>query len=144
MSPKNRGFTVVELVTIIVIAGILAAVAAPRFFSRDTFASRGFYDQVISTLRYAQKAAIAEHRYVCVAIAANSVTLTQGTTAACGGALASPAGAASYSVTAPSGITVGVANFNFNALGQPSAAQSIAVSGYGTPITVEPETGYVH
>lgn len=122
----------------IVILGIISAVAVPRFFDNSVFQSRGFADQVKATVRYAQKSAIAQHRFVCVVIAASTVTLTQGTTSACGGALAG------YSpVTAPSGVTVSSATFNFDALGRASAAQSIAVSGNASLI-VESETGYVH
>ena len=137
----------VELVTVMVIAGVLAAVAIPRLFDNSAFQSRGFYDQVLSTLRYAQKAAIAQNRYVCVSFPANNkVTLTYGTTNACAnGTLASPSGDpypltnknASFANPQPTA-------FSFDALGRPSAAQSITVSGYTSPVTVEAETGYVH
>ncbi len=152
---NEHGFTLVELVAVIVIVGIISVAAIPRFFSSNTFNSRGFYDQAISALRYAQKAAIAQHRYVCVTFASNSITLmydptspsTSHTTASCTQNLASPAGAASYVVTAPSGVTLsGGTAFYFDALGNPSSssAQSITVSGYSTAITVEAVTGYVH
>lgn len=135
----QRGFTMVELVMTIVILGIISAVAIPKFFDNSVFQSRGFADQVKATVRYAQKAAIAQHRFICVAVAANTVTLTQGTTAVCGGALAG------YTpVTAPSGITVSNANFSFDTLAKPSAAQSLTVSGNATALLVEAETGYVH
>lgn len=145
----QHGFTLTELITIIVILGILSAVAVPRFFDRNVFDSRGFYDQVLSTLRYAQKAAIAEHRFVCVTFTSNrSITLTYGATAACGADLTSPGGQTPYTITSPSAdVTMaGFANFSFSALGRPSfaAAQSITVSGVATPIVVEAETGYVH
>ena len=141
----QRGFTLTELITVMVILGILAAVAAPRFFDRNIFDSRGFYDQVISTLRYAQKAAIAQRRFVCVAFTANSVTLTTGAMAACGSNLTGPNGTAPYSVSSSNAsFTATPAAFSFDALGRPSAAQSITVSGYATPILIEAETGYVH
>ena len=38
----QHGFTLTELITIIVILGIISAVAAPRFFDRNVFESRGF------------------------------------------------------------------------------------------------------
>lgn len=156
---RMPGFTIVELITIIVIAGILAAIAAPRFFDRNVFDSRGFYDQVISTLRFAQKAAIAQHRNVCVVFGANSVTLTQvATGSACPGTppannLASPSGQATYSVSSSNAsFTAAPAAFSFDALGRPHDAagalltvqQSITVSGYATSIRIEAETGYVH
>jgi MSHA pilin protein MshC len=144
-SGTQRGFTLVELITVMVIVGILAVAALPRFFDRNTFDSRGYYDQVISTLRYAQKTAVAQHRFVCVAFTASSITLTHGTTNACGSDLTSPTGVTPYTVTAPSGVTLsnGTA-FNFNALGRASAAQDITVSGYPAHIFVVAETGYVH
>ena len=138
----------VELITVMIIAGVLAAVAIPRIFDNSAFQSRGFYDQVISTLRYAQKAAIAQNRYVCVAFTASSITLTYGTTNACGSNLANLAGSTPYTVSAPSSnvILSGYTPFNFDALGKPSfaTAQSITVSGYASSVTVETETGYVH
>lgn len=149
----QSGFTMVELVTIMVILGVIAAIAAPRFFDRGTFDSRSFYDQAIATLRYAQKAAIAQRRFVCVAFTANSVTLTYDpiapgathTVAACSANLAGPTGQAPYSVSgnnAPFAPTP--TPFNFDALGRASLGQNITVSGYTASITVEQETGYVH
>lgn len=141
-----------------VIIGILAAVAAPRFFDSNVFQSRGFADQVQASLRYAQKVAIAQHRNVCVAFAANSVTLTIDSDTppdgACNlapaGNLQSPTGDASYVITAPSGIAFGTApspiNFSFDALGRPNpnALQTLTIVGATNPIVVEAETGYVH
>ena len=140
----------VELITVVVIIGILAAVTAPRFFTRSVFDSRGFYDQVISTLRYAQKSAIAQRGFVCVAFSANSVTLTTGTTAACGTPLAGPTGTAPYTVsssqtTFSGGVAPLPATFYFDALGRAvSPPGSISVDGYASSITIEAETGYVH
>ncbi|HXV12337.1 MAG TPA: prepilin-type N-terminal cleavage/methylation domain-containing protein, partial [Burkholderiales bacterium] len=42
---RGRGFTLVELVVIIAILGVMAAVIGPRFMGRDAFASRGFHDE---------------------------------------------------------------------------------------------------
>lgn len=141
----QRGFTLVELITVMVIVGILAVAVLPRFFDKNTFDARGFHDQVISTVRYAQKVAIAQHRFVCVdtSTIANTISLSQGTTNACGTPLASLSSTGNFSIPAPSGVTLTAANFNFDALGKPSASSCIAVSGNNT-IKVEAETGFVH
>jgi MSHA pilin protein MshC len=127
-----------------VIVGIMGAVVAPRFFDNNVFQSRGFADQVKAVLRYGQKVAIAQNRFVCAAFAANSVTLTIGVTSACGSPLQSPTGDASYALTAPSGISFATqpANFSFDAIGRPSLGTTGLIAT--TPITVEAETGYVH
>lgn len=141
----QRGFTLVELIMTMVIIGVLALAVAPRFFETNVFQERGFADQVQASLRYAQKVAIAQRRFVCVSIAANILSLSTGPTAACGTPLASLSGGGNYVINAPAGITVSAAAFSFNALGSPSAGATVAVTGNTTRnIIVEPETGYVH
>lgn len=78
MSPprRARGFTLVELVTIIILLGIIAVVALPRMDSALSFRAVQFRDQAIGALRFAQKTAVSHRRLVCVAFGSNSVTLT--------------------------------------------------------------------
>ncbi|HWW70338.1 MAG TPA: MSHA biogenesis protein MshC [Duganella sp.] len=56
----------VELITVIVLVGILGAIGASRFFDNTVFESRGYADQAKSLVRYAQKLAIARNRPVFV------------------------------------------------------------------------------
>ena len=159
---QQHGFTLVELITIIIIIGIVAVAAAPRFFDRNVFDSRGFHDQVISTVRYAQKTAIAQRRFVCVTFPANNqISLSFGDTNACtGGALLRPSGKA-YPLTNNNATFAPLpSDFSFDCLGRPrdmttpatcgSAAgiltlpRIVTVNNYGTSITVEQETGYVY
>lgn len=121
---------------VIIIAGILAAVVAPRFFGADIFQSRGAADQVRAALRYGQKVAIAQRRNVSVQISAGAdsdchVQLMGGNV--------NCVIANSVTVTPALPKTV-----TFNALGQPvpNAAASMVVGT--TTIDIELETGYVH
>jgi MSHA pilin protein MshC len=56
---RAAGFTIVELVVVIVIIGMVAAVAAPRFFDDRTFLERGYYEELVAALKYSQKLAVA-------------------------------------------------------------------------------------
>lgn len=150
MPPRaSHGFTLVELIMVMIIAGIMAAVVAPKLMDNSDIQARGFFDQVQASLRYAQKTAIAQRRFVCAAFTSGSITLTINAAATCpGAALASPAGELTYVVSAPSGITFSgtPANFSFDALGRPSpnTQKNISIAGAASAIVVEAETGYVH
>lgn len=58
---QNRGFTVVELVTVIIILGILSALTLPRFFSKDTFTDSFARSEFENALAWARNRAITSH-----------------------------------------------------------------------------------
>jgi len=136
---RTGGFSLMELVVVIVLAGILSALAIPRFTNTESSAT-WYSEQVKAAVRYAQRQAVAQRRNVYVCIAVTSVSLTYD--AACSTALAQPGTSAPYSLPAPSGASLAATTFWFNSLGQPSSAQSLNIAGHA--ITVEAETGYVH
>lgn len=146
----HSGFSLIELVVTLLLVGILAVTVIPKFFDRSAFDSRGFHEQTLAVLRYAQKSAVAQRRMVCVAFTASSVVLTLASapppSTACDANLTGPDGSSPYTVAAPAGAAyVAVpAGFYFTALGQASAGQTLQVSGVLATITVEGETGYVH
>ena len=71
------GFTVVELVLVIVILAVLSSVAGPRFFGDREFAERSYRDELALTLRYAQKVAVASGCPVRTSVNAAGYTLNQ-------------------------------------------------------------------
>jgi MSHA pilin protein MshC len=160
---KQPGFTMVELITVMIIVGIMAVVALPRFNS-DGFNTTGYRDKARAALEFARKSAVAQRRIVCVALAGNSLTLTidnvtpetpgagacprqltlPATDAACGGPL--------NAICAPNAnvALAGPAALAFDALGRASAippalryTYTITDSMMSLTVNVEAETGYV-
>lgn len=158
MGGVERGFTLLELILVMAIAGILAAVAMPRLVGHNSFDTRGFTDQLAATVRFAQKLAIAQRPdptsvppgRVYVHLTANTATLCYVATVPCPAAdwAPGPGGEAPYTITAPNGVTIdsSVAALGFDAGGRPNiaAALDIQVNGAGAyRVRVEQETGYV-
>jgi len=145
----QRGFTLVELVTVIVILGILAAVAAPRFFSERPFADRGYVDELAAALRNAQKIAVASGCWVSVTVTPTSYQAMQRPDPAdCNsvGAWTSPVlridGTLLAGQTAAGVTVVGTTQFIFNGGGTlQAAAANVQVGPY--VISVVPATGLV-
>ena len=149
----SAGFTLIELVMVLVLTGVLAVFLAPRLSGIGDFNARGFHDETLAMLRYAQKTAIAQRRLVCVGFSANTATLTQD-------ADQNPATGANgceANLTGPRGESPGLitgrgsaqyastpAVVVFDGLGQPDAGRSIQVQGHSVAVLVESVTGHVH
>jgi type II secretory pathway pseudopilin PulG len=65
----------VELVMVIVILGVLAAVAIPRMSGLSDFKVLAFHDQVVAALRHGQKSATSHRRLVCATFTATTLSL---------------------------------------------------------------------
>lgn len=142
---RNHGFTLAELITVIVILGALAAVAAPRLVDTETFKARGFHDQALGVVRYAQKTAIAWRRTIKVCVTASTIFAISSGTCAAPVILSHPSTGGQLLAQAPAGVTLSpTGEFEFHALGNTPGAYTISISG--TPsrqILVAAETGYV-
>lgn len=157
-SRRARGFTLVELVMILIILGILAIFAMPRL-DKNIFEQRAFHDQFKAALQYARKAAVAQRRYVCVTLSGGNAVFTvdtrtpEATAAHCNGTneldLTLPVadarcGSATNRICPPDGIALaGPASLAFTPAGGATASASYAITGQPA-ITVEAQSGYVH
>lgn len=168
---RQHGFTLIELIMVMVLLGVLSVYAAPRVFNTKDLHARGFHDETLSLIRYAQKTAVAQRRTVCVNLTAPApakATLSmasvdsssllanvcdkaiQGTNLNC--VVAGLAGVTGC-ISAKSDISYSASPsaLSFDGLGQPVgatlaqvvqiASSSLAIS---RTVTIEPVTGLVH
>ena len=63
MKKQNKGFTLIELIIVMVILGIMAAVAVPRYLDSISNAEESAEDAVISAIRSGLKAAANDSLY---------------------------------------------------------------------------------
>ena len=145
MMRDARGFTLVELVTIMILVGILAVVAIPRMDTSVYHAAR-FHDQTVAALRFAQKTAVSHRRLVCVTFANNhalALTIASTNGGACAMNLLLPGTTSNELVSSDAGTAYFdplPAALSFYADGTSSGA---SFSAGGTLISVIAETGYV-
>lgn len=149
----TQGFTLVELVVVIALTGILVAVAGPRFASGDVFETRGDAGLLSSTLRYAQKTAIAQRKQVFV-MHTNAIpdVVKLCFDAACTQPVVNPETAGAYVFTSSKNVDIGSSNagLGFDGLGRavPDEAASYSVinrknTNQTVTINIEKNTGYI-
>lgn len=74
---RPRGFTMVELIAVLLLVGVLAVVAVPRFDAALALRSAGWRDQVHAGLLQARALAQGHRRLVCVTLASGEIRLAQ-------------------------------------------------------------------
>lgn len=141
------GFTLVELVLVLVVVGVLASVAAPRLLEQGATRTRGATIEVRAALRHAQKLAMSKNREVCATLAATQVALTFNPLATPGAPCVSnvsrPGSDEAYLYNLPAGVALTPpANVRFDVRGRPNGAFNWTVGG-SQVVSLEAETGYV-
>jgi MSHA pilin protein MshC len=150
---RCAGFTLTELVIVVGLVALLAAVGAPRWFGSGAFDERRFLEEVLAALRYSQKVAVATGCEVRVTTAGGGYAVAQRSACETGGfdrALSHPAGlGTAYAGSPPAGIGLvsDVEPFLFDGLGRArSAGGEVAdvTLELGTrAIVVTGETGFI-
>jgi MSHA pilin protein MshC len=142
------GYTMVELVVVMIVVGIMAATAMTRFFSNKGFDAVAYADRISGMLRYGQKLAIAQNRQVFVALNGNSVSLCYDAACSPANRVLSPSGSNSKNSTTqaqcasttweceapPGGVAYNsaVTSFYYDSLGKPFAAGDALNSAIST------------
>lgn len=152
--PPSRGFTLPELIAVMVIIGVLAVAVMPKFDVAVNLRADTYRDQVVAALRLAGSHAASHRRLVCASVGTGSVSLSiaaANPATACssalpgagGGATATAAGNSTSSISPagtlyfqPSGRITG------DAAGVSAGSWTISIGG-ATAITVTGETGHV-
>jgi MSHA pilin protein MshC len=142
----------VELVMVMVILGILAVVAIPRFTGGTAFEARGYFDELRAAARYAQLQATVTGCDARFQVDGSGYALHHEGLPCPSGSFGTPvmhpSNGGDFAGSTPSGVTVtvsGGAPVVFNPLGAPDNTPSVQVSGGGfnETLQIEPETGYV-
>jgi MSHA pilin protein MshC len=150
---QSKGFTLIELALIIVILGILASSALPKFFELSGYQQSGFFDDTLNAIRYAQKLAVATGCNVQFSTASNQYTLKRpgaSDRSLCSSSTASDftqvvsrpgSGESSYQGS-QSGVSISNTTLYFNAQGTASTNATITLAN--RQITVVRNTGFVY
>lgn len=149
------GFTMVELVVVVMLVGVLAAVAVPKMAAVMGARDDAWRDGLLDALRYAQKSAVSHRRLVCATVSNTQVTLQIATTnpaSLCDASLTGPSASNVFASSGTSAMTTtvsasGVIYFQpdgratSDGAGNTTADRTVTPSGQ-SPISIIGETGH--
>ena len=134
----------IELIVVMLVMGVLAAVAVPRLTDRSAIQERGAQDQLRGMLTHSRKLAVTQQRDVCVLLTPTQASAVYVTAGACSAAaaVAAPGGQGAYVIAAPLGVSFsGATLVRFNPRGQPVPALNQIINVGTLALTVNRETG---
>jgi len=126
------GFSIFELVIVIVLLGILSVYALSSFFDQDEIAARGFFDDTVNAVRFAQKLAISTGCDVRVSTVAAGYSLLQSSSCTANdfpNPVVNPANRGNnyQNLNVPSGFSLApTTSITFNARGIPDSGSDVA------------------
>jgi MSHA pilin protein MshC len=152
---RQHGFTLVELVMVVLLIAILAAVVVPRMDSSRGLTEVAWRDQVLGALLQARLLAQGHRRLVCASVATGEVRLTMAAAnpaTTCGNTVPGPDGDARWArdgqalavVVSPAGTLYFQPDGRLTSDGAGSTPVNVSISISGlTSLTLVGETGHV-
>lgn len=122
MKNTHRGFSLIELVTVMILVGIISVVLMTRMGSTNTAAVQSGRDDLIAALFFAQQQAMMRSD-ITLELTANSVSVNED-----GNAIRISSDF--YPLTMPAGVTLPVLTLSYDKLGRTTATQ-ILLTGSG-------------
>ena len=108
----SRGFTIVELILVVVLIGILAVSVVPKFVDTSAISLQGGAAMVAADIRYTQELAMSTHAPKTITLATNDTFYTVTT----------------QTMNLPSRVTISNGDaFTFNSLGEPDVCGSVQI-----------------
>ena len=146
----------VELIIVMILVGIMAAYAVPKFEAMTSLSNDAWRDQIKAGLRFAQKAAVSHRRLVCVDLGTSSITLQIASargSSSCDTPLIGPGGTGSFGSSTASNAAASVTpagtiyfqpdgRSTSSGAGGTTQGRSIGITG-AQGLTLYGETGYV-
>jgi prepilin-type N-terminal cleavage/methylation domain-containing protein len=142
----ESGFTLIELVVVMVMLGILAAYVAPRLnISESNTGSQA--ELLAQNIRHAQAIAVAQHKTLTVEVASGSYSVKEGASI-----INDPRSGAAFSVTLEDSVSASTGSVDLDYLGRPLTSGAFITSdttftlsggSVSSTVSVTPVTGFV-
>ncbi len=144
MVQQQRGFSLVELITVIVLLAIIGGVYAARTVSQTSFQLQAGRDQLISAFFMAQQAALHQSAPVRLSTGSTWVDIRQdrNTDGIFAADESLQRGGSRYPQSLPNGIQVSNHSFDFDRLGHTQAAVIVLSKGGASAQITVSATGY--
>jgi MSHA pilin protein MshC len=137
MNGTSRGFTLIELIAVLILVGILSVVLMSRMGGTSAAGVQAGRDSLIAAFFLAQQTAMARaaaDNPIAIAITHNGIDVTEGGASLIG-----------YPLTLSGNISLSTASFQFDKLGRTSPGSATITHPSGTSATVTVEaSGYAY